>query len=153
MASSSKTLSMAPSPEKLRATARRVVQNPLICRDGDYTMDFDDLAAKLDDPTVKGMILCSPHNPSGRVWTQEELKTVVSLCEARDKWIIADEIHCDIVRAGVKHHPLLKLCPEYRHRIISCTAPKANLQPRRNTNVKHRDPQSRISGALEASDH
>ena len=100
-----------------------MVQNPLICRDGDYTMDFGDLAAKLDDPAVKGMILCSPHNPSGRVWTREELKAVVSLCEARDKWIIADEIHCDIVRAGVKHHPLLKLCPEYRHRIISCTAP------------------------------
>ncbi|GKH51045.1 cystathionine beta-lyase [Eubacteriales bacterium] len=112
-----------PFAGKIAGNGRRVVQNPLICRDGDYTMDFDDLAAKLDDPTVKGMILCSPHNPSGRVWTQEELKTVVSLCEARDKWIIADEIHCDIVRAGVKHHPLLKLCPEYRHRIISCTAP------------------------------
>lgn len=153
MASSSKTLSMAPSPEKLRATAARVVQNPLICRDGDYTMDFDDLAAKLDDPTVKGMILCSPHNPSGRVWTQEELKTVVSLCEARDKWIIADEIHCDIVRAGVKHHPAAQALPRIPPPNHLLHRSKQNLQPRRNANVKHRDPQSRISGALEASDH
>lgn len=112
-----------PFAGKIRGNNRRVVNNPLLYHNGDYTMNFEDLAAKLADPTVKGLILCSPHNPSGRVWTEEELKTVVSLCKAQDKWIIADEIHCDILRAGVTHHPLLKLCPEYSHRIISCTAP------------------------------
>ncbi len=112
-----------PFTGKIEGNGRRAVNNPLLYRDGDYTMDFSNLADRLADPTVKGMILCSPHNPSGRVWSEEELKRVVALCKAQDKWIIADEIHCDIVRAGVTHHPLLKLCPEYSHRIISCTAP------------------------------
>lgn len=112
-----------PFAGKILGNGRRVVTNPLRYHDGDYTMDFEDLEAKLADPTVKGMILCSPHNPSGRVWTEEELKTVVSLCKAQDKWILADEVHCDILRAGVTHHPLLKLCPEYSHRIVACTAP------------------------------
>ena len=74
-------------------------------------------------PANKGMILCSPHNPVGRVWTEQELKRIVEICKKYDKWIISDEIHFDLVRKGVKHQPLLKLCPEYKDRIIVCTAP------------------------------
>ena len=68
-----------PFAGKIRGNGRRVVNNPLIYRDGDYTMDFADLATKLADPAVKGLLLCSPHNPTGRVWSVEELRTVVSL--------------------------------------------------------------------------
>ena len=56
---------------------RRVINNPLTLCDGSYTMDFDDLDRKMSEPGTKGMILCSPHNPVGRVWTKTELKKVV----------------------------------------------------------------------------
>ena len=112
-----------PFADKIENSGRRVVNNPLCYKDGAYTMDYDDLDRKLADPSVKGMILCSPHNPVGRVWTAAELKQVVAIAQKYDKWIISDEIHCDLIRRGFTHQPLLKLCPEYRQRIIVCTAP------------------------------
>ncbi len=112
-----------PFANKIESSGRRVVNNPLCYQDGTYTMDYDDLDKKLADPSVKGMILCSPHNPVGRVWTADELKQVVAIAQKYDKWIISDEIHCDLIRAGFTHQPLLKLSPEYRDRIIVCTAP------------------------------
>ena len=108
---------------KIRANERKVVDNPLCCKDGTYSMDLVDLEHKLALPDVKGLLLCSPHNPVGRVWSEGELRAVVAIAQKYDKWIISDEIHCDILRAGVIHHPLLKICPEYAHRIISCTSP------------------------------
>ena len=110
-----------PFAGKIRENGRRVVENPLICEDGQYRMDFADLENKLAD--AQGIILCSPHNPVGRVWMPDELCRVVEICRRLDKWIISDEIHCDILRAGVTHHPLLKLCAVDRDRIIACTAP------------------------------
>ena len=113
---------------------RRIVNNPLIRRENeeaegvfDYTMDFEDLEKKMADPSNAGMILSSPHNPVGRVWTREELTKVIEICKKYGKWIIADEIHCDLTRCGVKHTPLLKLAgeiaPEYCERIVACVAP------------------------------
>ena len=75
------------------------------------------------DPSNKGLILCSPHNPVGRVWTQDELRQVVDIAKKRGKWIISDEIHADLVRKGVAHIPLLKAAPDYADRIALCTAP------------------------------
>lgn len=112
-----------PFAEKIRECNRTVVTNPLRYENGTYRMDYADLERKLADPTNKGLILCSPHNPVGRVWTETELKQVVAIAQTYDKWIISDEIHCDLIHGGYTHTPLLKLCPEYRHRIIACTAP------------------------------
>ena len=102
---------------------RRVSNNPLVLTDAGYRMDFDDLERKLGDPAAAGMILCSPHNPVGRVWTEEELRHVVEIAKKYDKWIISDEIHCDLVRRGKRQIPLLKLAPDYARRIVACTAP------------------------------
>lgn len=112
-----------PFANVIAARGCTVVNNPLRYENGAYTMDYTDLEAKLSDPANKGIILCSPHNPVGRVWTEDELKQVVAIAQKYDKWIISDEIHCDLIRAGFIHTPLLKLCPEYKHRIIACTAP------------------------------
>lgn len=112
-----------PFTNSILGNGRKVVNNPLIYQDGRYTMDYEDLDKKMADPGVKGMILCSPHNPVGRVWTLDELKKVVEIAKKYDKWIISDEIHFDLVREGVTHIPLLKACPEYKDRIIVCTAP------------------------------
>ncbi len=112
-----------PFTAKIENNGRKVVNNPLVYENGAYTMNFADLESKLANPENKGLILCNPHNPIGRVWTRDELLQVAQLCKKYDKWIISDEIHCDLTRIGVKHHPLLSIAPEYSHRIIACTAP------------------------------
>lgn len=82
---------------------RQLVENPLIIRDGRYTMDFDDLEKKIDAHT-KLFILCSPHNPVGRVWTIDELSRLVDICAERDIVIVSDEIHSDILVETAVHH-------------------------------------------------
>ena len=73
-----------------------VVENPLIFEDSRYRMDFDDLAAKARDPQTKMLILCSPHNPVGRVWSRGELTRLAEICRANDVLVVSDEIHGDL---------------------------------------------------------
>ena len=110
-------------PSSILGNRRVVCSNSLVYSEGAYTIDFADLDAKLADPANKGLILCSPHNPVGRVWTLEELRCVVDIAKKHGKWIISDEIHADLVRKGVAHIPLLKAAPDYAERIAVCTAP------------------------------
>lgn len=108
---------------KIENAGRRVVNNPLTHDGNTYRMDYIDLEEKLKNPQNKGIIICSPHNPVGRVWTEDELRQLVDLCKKYNKWIISDEIHCDLTRKGMKHHPLLTVAPDYKDQIIACTAP------------------------------
>jgi Bifunctional PLP-dependent enzyme with beta-cystathionase and maltose regulon repressor activities len=112
-----------PFANAVESHGRRVVNNALLNRDGHYVMDFDDLADKARDPDTKLLILCSPHNPVGRVWCETELRELGRICMKNDITIIADEIHCDLVRRGIRHTPLAKAFPEYADRIIIATAP------------------------------
>ncbi|MBG7605755.1 MAG: aminotransferase class I/II-fold pyridoxal phosphate-dependent enzyme [Actinobacteria bacterium] len=80
----------------ITAAKRTVVRNPLELTDDGYRMNLDDLAKKAADPTTRALILCSPHNPVGRVWTVEELEAVVAICARHDVFVIADEIHGDL---------------------------------------------------------
>ncbi|MDO5532440.1 MalY/PatB family protein [Sutterella sp.] len=122
-----KVLSLAPSYPDFKVAAdlngRGFVTSPLV-RDaeGRFSIDFDDLERKAADPLVKLMILCHPHNPTGRDWTEAELRRVAEICERHGLWIISDEIHCDLLRKGGRHTPLAKLFPG-NDRIITCTAP------------------------------
>ncbi|HYA48759.1 MAG TPA: PatB family C-S lyase [Burkholderiales bacterium] len=101
---------------------RRVIRNPL-CFDGRrYTMDLDDLRTKVDAPG-RMLILCSPHNPVGRVWTQEELEALGRIAVERDLLVVSDEIHHDLVFAGHRHHVLASLSPELAQQTITCIAP------------------------------
>lgn len=75
---------------------------------------------KLKDPNNTMLILCSPHNPVGRVWTKDELKKIVDLCQENDVLIFSDELHCDLTRANVTHHPL-KTISDYS-KIITAVA-------------------------------
>lgn len=97
-----------------------MVENPLVLRDGRYTMDFDDLREKAKD--AKLLMLCSPHNPVGRVWTREELETLGEICLENDLYVLSDEIHFDLDYTG-SHLVLTQAVPALRDRAIICTAP------------------------------
>lgn len=112
-----------PFTNKITGGRRELFNNSLIYENGDYRMDYEDLDRKFADEKVKGMILCSPHNPVGRVWTAGELRRVVDIAKKYGKWIISDEIHMDLTRKGVVHTPLLALAPDYKDHIVVCTAP------------------------------
>ncbi len=101
---------------------RRLVQNPLRFADGRWTMDLDDLARRIDERT-RMLVLCSPHNPVGRVWTPAELEALGRLALDRGLVIIADEIHADLVFDGRRHTPLASLGSELAARTITLQAP------------------------------
>lgn len=99
------------------------VLNQLRRVDGSYRMDYEDLEAKAKDPLVKLMILCSPHNPVGRVWTREELEKAGEICARNGVIVIVDEIHSDIVMDGNRHVPFLGLPEKLAQQSVICTAP------------------------------
>jgi len=101
---------------------RRVVRNPLRFDGRRYIMDLEDLRTRIDAPG-RMLILCSPHNPSGRVWTREELEALERIAVERDLLVVADEIHHDLVYRGHRHHVFASLAPELAQQTITCIAP------------------------------
>ena len=106
----------------IKHTGRVLVNNPLCNENGYYTIDFDDLEQKARLPQNTMMILCSPHNPVGRVWTEEELVRVGKICLENNVQLISDEIHGDLLRNHITHTPIARLFPGH-DTIITCTAP------------------------------
>ncbi len=107
----------------IRNNHRNIIENPLVCRDGKFYIDFEDFEKKIVDNNVKLFILCSPHNPVSRVWTKEELQKLGEICLKHNVYVVADEIHCDFVFEGYKHHIFIDAVPEMKERTIICTAP------------------------------
>jgi cystathionine beta-lyase len=106
--------------KSVQKLGRRVVKNPLCLReDGSYTFDIEDFKAKITKDT-KLLLLCSPHNPLGRVWRREELEAIAELCYEKGIVVFADEIHCDLVYKPYKHIPFASLNAHARD--ISLTA-------------------------------
>ncbi|MBL4772545.1 MAG: aminotransferase class I/II-fold pyridoxal phosphate-dependent enzyme [Alcanivoracaceae bacterium] len=104
----------------------QLLTSDLICKDGYYSMDFKDVQTKLRDDKVSLCILCNPHNPTGRVWNEDELKQLGQMCLDNNVKIIADEIHCDLLRKGQVFTPLAKLFPK-TDKIITCMAPSKSF--------------------------
>lgn len=102
---------------------RRVLANPLRYEHGAYSIDFDDLEAKLADPLTRLMILCNPQNPSGNVWGADDLAHIGALCAAHDVTVISDEVHCDIVRPGMAHTPFAAVNDVNRSICVTCSSP------------------------------
>jgi len=111
-----------PFAQSIVGNGRQVMENPLKIIDGCYEMDFDDLAKKAADPRVKLAILCNPHNPVGRVWTQEELEQFGRICLDNNLLIFADEIHCDLVMPGFKHICFQNISDEFARNSIAANA-------------------------------
>lgn len=101
---------------------KHAIHNKLKCdAQGNWAIDFDALEKDASNPFAKLLIWCNPQNPTGRVWTEEELRKVAAIVEKHNLWIISDEIHCDLLRQGVKHIPMAKIMPEYK-KLITCTS-------------------------------
>ena len=101
----------------------QVINNRLINNGGRYEMNFDELEKQAADGSVRMMILCSPHNPVGRVWTKEELRRVSEICFANDVLLVSDEIHSDLVFRPNVHTPAASLSEELMMNTITCMAP------------------------------
>ncbi|NMO95197.1 MalY/PatB family protein [Paenibacillus lemnae] len=103
---------------------RELVENVLKLDDeGNYTIDFEDLEASLSSERTKMIILCSPHNPVGRVWTREELGRLADMCQRHDVLVVSDEIHADLVFEPNTHIPFASLSDDAKQRSLICTAP------------------------------
>lgn len=102
---------------------RKVVNSALLVRDNYYTMDYELLEQQAADPETRLMILCSPHNPVGRVWKREELEKAADICIRHNVLLLVDEIHSDFTLYGNRHYPLLSLKKEYREHVIMLTSP------------------------------
>ncbi len=87
---------------------RLLVENPLIYEENQYRIDFTNLEEKLARPENKVLLLCSPHNPTGRVWKQWELEKIVALCRQYSIFLLSDEIHMDILGRGQRHIPITR---------------------------------------------
>lgn len=112
-----------PFAETIRQNGRKVVNNQLVYCDGSYSIDFDDFEKKIVENDVKLFILCSPHNPVGRVWTKNELVRLGDICVNHGVYIFADEIHSDFVYPGHKHTSFMTLGDKYTEKLIIGTSP------------------------------
>lgn len=107
---------------QILGTGRQLVENPLKIVNDYYEMDFKDLEEKIDDRT-KMIILCSPHNPVGRVWTRDELEKLTEICEEKNIIIVSDEIHHDLILGDIKHTPTALISDDAMQRTITQVAP------------------------------
>jgi cystathionine beta-lyase len=105
----------------IKANGRDVVESPLEVQDGIYRMNLEALASQLKGHE-KLMILCSPHNPGGRVWSVEELQAVAAFCIKHDLVLVSDEIHHDLVFPNAKHTVMALAAPEIVSRLVMLTA-------------------------------
>ncbi|MFW9896004.1 MAG: MalY/PatB family protein [Candidatus Thorarchaeota archaeon] len=106
----------------IRNNGRQILHNPLKLINGRYEMDLDDLKLKLKNPRAKILILCSPHNPVGRVWTRNELISFGEICVENEILVISDEIHCDLILPGYRHTNFASINQEFAMNSITCTS-------------------------------
>lgn len=116
---------------------RRIVKSSLISTGTSYKINYEDLEEKAKNPKNKVLLFCSPHNPTGRVWTKEELEKVADICLRNNVFIISDEIHNDLIMPGYKHTVFATISEEVKSNIIVCTAPSKtfNIAGLHNSNI------------------
>ena len=106
---------------------RVLLRSPLVQRDDRWELDLDDLAAEAGDPRARLLLLCSPHNPTGRVWSRAELEAIARIVVDNDLLVISDEIHADLIQPGHEHTVFANLGGELGEQIaaraITCMAP------------------------------
>lgn len=133
---------------------RKLARNPLVVRGGGYRVDFDGLRRLAADPANKILLFCSPHNPTGRVWTRDELLELADIVLTNDLVLVSDEIHADLVLPGHRHTVVSTLGEAIARRSIVCTAPSKtfNLAGMATSNIMIKDAalRARFEAELEA---
>lgn len=112
-----------PFYEVILDNKRNLVTNPLLLKNDHYEIDFIDFERKIIENNVKLFILCSPHNPVGRVWRKDELINLGKICLKHNVKVISDEIHCDFTYPGHKHYVFASLDPQFLMNTVTCTSP------------------------------
>ena len=111
----------------INSLQRKVVNSSLILKINHYEIDFDDFERKIVQENVKMFILCSPHNPGGRVWTKQELQKISEICLAHNVLVVSDEIHSDITFGSNVHTVYGSLSEQALKNSIICTAPSKSF--------------------------
>ena len=111
-----------PFSASVNNNGRVIADNPLVINNGKYEMNFTELEEIASQDDVKMMLLCSPHNPVGRVWTKEELQKVGEICLKNNVILVSDEIHFDILRAGQEHTVINNVDESFGKNTVICTA-------------------------------
>lgn len=112
-----------PFERLIKKNNRKLINSPLLFKNERYSIDFEDFENKLRTGNVKLFILCSPHNPVGRVWSEEELSRIGELCLKYKVVVVSDEIHCDFTYANHRHTSFAAISPEFAQNSIICTSP------------------------------
>ena len=111
-----------PFEEMISLNKRKLVNNQLVYRNGKYEIDFEDFEKKIVENDVRMFLLCSPHNPVGRVWTGAELEQIARICYRHDVFVFADEIHSDFAFKGHEHVSFYSLDKRYHEKLILGTS-------------------------------
>jgi cystathionine beta-lyase len=111
----------------IEENGRLLVSENLKEEQGVFKIDFESFDKKIKE--CKIMLLCSPHNPTGRVWTNEEIEHIIKICKKYGVKIISDEIHMDIILGKNKHIPILRYVKEYSHLYLVSSASKTLNTP------------------------
>lgn len=137
--------SYPPFYRAIEQNGRRLVRSELVIRDGKYVMDYEDMERKIEQENVKLYILCSPQNPTGRVWTREELERVGEICLRHGVRVISDEIHFDLVYPGSEHCVFGSISESFAANSVVLTAPSKtfNIAGMTISNVIVSDPDIR----------
>lgn len=131
----------------IKTLGRKVVNSPLELRNGRYEINFEDFESKIVSENAKMFLLCSPHNPGGRVWSKEELLRISEICLKHNVLVVSDEIHSDIVFEGSRHTVYGNVSAEAAENSIVCTAPSKsfNLAGLQFSNIIIPNPKLRIA--------
>ncbi|MCQ2514821.1 MAG: pyridoxal phosphate-dependent aminotransferase [Ruminococcus sp.] len=102
---------------------RNVLESPLEYDGNEYKINFEDLEEKLSDPQTSLLILCNPHNPTGNIWSREELAKIGDMCVKYGVTVLSDEIHCDITEPDADYIPFASVSENCRNNSIICISP------------------------------
>lgn len=133
--------------DSVQCNQRKVVNNKLIFHNGAYQIDFDDFEEKICQEKVKLFFLCNPHNPTGNVWSRDELVRMGNICKKYGVIVIDDEIHNDFVFSHAVHTPFVNADPSFWDFTVFCTAPSKtfNLAGIKTSNVIISNPELKKS--------
>lgn len=112
-----------PFDRSIDVTDRKIVECPLVLKENHYECDFEQFEQTIIQNDVKMFILCNPHNPVGKVWSREELKTIGDICKKHHVYVASDEIHMDFIHPGFEHIPFTEVDESYKDFSIVCTSP------------------------------